>query len=232
MNIWFEKLAGAAAAESALSMVQVIAFDYEGDGIEMHLTGELELGCTPMGSRLLGAVKINKTDSFVADMSAEGTTFECDPTASPLLDIKADVEVAKIPILFITMENLAFRVKIYHDDGNATADDATDANSTDAADALPDFDDAQAPSPSPASASEPGPGVFDTSQAAGLGGGSGSGSGRRVETQFEGTIMLDEALLSKFPNLPGLDTASIFAAGQFTVSHSAGFSLDTLKAGG
>jgi len=54
MNIWFEKLAGAAAVESGMSMVQVMAFDYEGDGIEMHLTGELELGCTPMGSRLLG----------------------------------------------------------------------------------------------------------------------------------------------------------------------------------
>ena len=44
MNIWFEKLAGAAAAESAMSMVQVVAFDYEADGIEMHLTGKLELG--------------------------------------------------------------------------------------------------------------------------------------------------------------------------------------------
>ena len=44
-----------------------------------------------------------------------------------------------------------------------------------------------------------------------------------------GSITLDEELLSKFPNLPGLDTASIFAKGQFTVSPSAGFSLDSLK---
>jgi len=141
MNIWFEKLAGAAAAESAMSMVAVVAFDYEDDGIEMHLTGKLELGCTAMGSQLLGAVTINKTDIFVAEMTAEGTTFQCDPSRSPMLDITAEVASAKIPKLYITMENLAFRVRIYHDDGapaNGTDYDDADANSTDAADALPD----------------------------------------------------------------------------------------------
>ena len=133
--------------------------------------------------------------------------------------------VAKIPALFITMENLAFHVKIYHDqdDGNATDDDYADANSTDAADALPAGWEAQAPAPSVAAA----PSVFDSSKAARAG--LGLGAGKRVQTQFEGTIMLDEALLSKFPNLPGLDTASVSASGQFTVSPSAGFSLDSLK---
>jgi hypothetical protein len=33
-----------------------------------------------MGSQLLGAVTINKTDIFVAEMTAEGTTFQCDPS--------------------------------------------------------------------------------------------------------------------------------------------------------
>jgi len=66
MNIWFEKMAGAAAAESAMSMVQVTTFDFEADGIEVHLTGELEAGCTPLGSRLMGSVNIDKKDIFVA----------------------------------------------------------------------------------------------------------------------------------------------------------------------
>ena len=80
--------------------------------------------------------------------------------------------------------------------------------------ALPrDWDD-QAPAPSP--------GVFDSSEAARI------GTGKRVHTQFEGTIKMDEELLSKFPNLPGLDKVSIFAKGQTTASPSRGFSLDDL----
>ena len=142
MNIWFEKLAGAAAAESKMSMVQVMTFDFEGNGIEMHLTGELEHGCTPLGSRLLGAVQINKPESFVAHMSAEGVSYECDPSASPQVDIVADAAEAKIPALFITMESLVFHIKVYDDGSDGNATNATDydvagGNSTDAADALP-----------------------------------------------------------------------------------------------
>jgi hypothetical protein len=64
--------------------------------------------------------------------------------------------------------------------------------------------------------------VFDSSEAARI------GTGKRVHTQFEGTIKMDEELLSKFPNLPGLDKVSIFAKGQTTASPSRGFSLDDL----
>ena len=120
MNIWFEKLAGAAAAESAMSMVQVTTFDYEADGIEVHLTGELEAGCTPLGSRLMGSVHIDKKDIFVAVMSAEATSYECNPWASPQVDIEADVAAAKIPAISLTMENLAFSIRMYRDD-NATS---------------------------------------------------------------------------------------------------------------
>ena len=135
-----------------------------------------------------------------------------------------------------TLENLAVHIKIHNDHAgvaaNATGEDYADGNSTVAVDALPsgwepsDWE-AQAPSPSPSAT----PGLFDNSDSS-TQSGLGLFAGRkRVETQFEGTIMLDEALLSKFPNLPGLDTASIFASGQFTVSSSAGFSMDSLKVG-
>jgi hypothetical protein len=65
-------------------MVEVMTFDFEADGIEMHLTGELELGCTPLGSRLLGAVTIDATDSFIADMSAEGVGAMTPPSTFQL----------------------------------------------------------------------------------------------------------------------------------------------------
>jgi len=53
-------------------------------------------------------------------MSAVATSYGCDPWASPQVDIEADVAVAKIPAISLTMENLAFRIRMYKDD-NATS---------------------------------------------------------------------------------------------------------------
>ena len=212
LNIWFEKTAGAAMAESALSVVDVYAFDFEDDGIDIHLTGELEQGCTPMGTKIIGSAKIDKPGVFVCDMSVEAVTYECDSEASPQVVMDAEVAVAEIPAISVTLENVAFKVQVYRaNDVAAVAAAAAPALGDEKSQLLKastaDVEAAKlAPAPSPSSKS------------------------KVVVVQFDGTLKLDEALRSNFPDLPWMhDSLSVHAAGQVTTGGAAGFTLDELK---